>query len=152
MPGVFPKNNFVFSNQTKFPIKDYLNDAKLVSSSNNNGRLILSCAKTYETIVTAKSEDNQEEVQVQRSPVPTYAFPKGFEALITEICDDIEVAELKLKVGGFEMHLKRNIESPIVHVPVVSSPPSPPPSASKPAVSASSMKSSSEKLKSIYKC
>lgn len=56
MPGVFPKNNFVFSNQTKFSIKDYLNDAKLVSSSNNNGRLILSCAKTYETIVIAKSE------------------------------------------------------------------------------------------------
>ncbi|OIT03639.1 PREDICTED: uncharacterized protein LOC109225681 [Nicotiana attenuata] len=146
MPGVFPANNVVFSNLTMFPIKGFLNDAKLVSSSNKNGRLILSCAKTSETIVTAKSEDNQQKVQVQRISLPTDTFPKGFEALITKVCDDTEIAELKLKVGGFEMHLKRNIESPIVHAPVVSPPPSPPPSASKPAVSASSMKSSSEKI------
>ncbi|MCD7453986.1 hypothetical protein HAX54_023053, partial [Datura stramonium] len=67
-------------------------------------------------------------------------------ALITEVCDNTEVAELKLKVGGFEMHLKRKIEAPIVHAPVVSALPSLPPSASKLTVPASPMKSSSEKI------
>ncbi|MCD9641253.1 hypothetical protein HAX54_027343 [Datura stramonium] len=79
MPGICLMNNAVISNLTKFPIKGSQNGSNFVSSSNKNSRLILSCAKTSETTVTAKSEDSQQKVQVQRRPLPTNTFPKGFE-------------------------------------------------------------------------
>ncbi|KAJ8552932.1 hypothetical protein K7X08_020325 [Anisodus acutangulus] len=158
MPGVIPTNSVAFSKPTKLPLKGSSIDARVMSSPNKHGRLILSCAKTSETTVTAKSNgavlaDSHQKVPTERSPLPTATFPKGFEALITEVCDDTEVAELKLKVGDFELHLKRNIEAPVVPVPVVSAPPPPPPSASKPSISstaaapaASPGKSSTEKI------
>ncbi|KAK4363585.1 hypothetical protein RND71_018826 [Anisodus tanguticus] len=174
MPGVIPTNSIAFSKPTKLLLKGSSNDARVMSSPNKHGRLILSCAKTSETTVTAKSNgeftlllhqaklplsegavlaDSHQKVPTERSPLPTATFPKGFEALITEVCDDTEVAELKLKVGDFELHLKRSIEAPVVPVPVVSAPPPPPPSASKPSISstaaapaASPGKSSSEKI------
>ncbi|XP_059301768.1 uncharacterized protein LOC132053666 isoform X2 [Lycium ferocissimum] len=160
MHGVIPMNSVAYSKPTKFPLKGSTNGARLASSPNKHVRLILSCAKTSETTVTAKSDGtvlaaSHQKVPTERSPLPTATFPKGFEALITEVCDDTEVAELKLKVGDFELHLKRNIESPVVPAPVVSTPPppSPPPSASKPSISstvaapaASQGKSSSEKI------
>ncbi|KAH9308986.1 hypothetical protein KI387_036897, partial [Taxus chinensis] len=37
-------------------------------------------------------------------------FPDGFESLIMEVCDETDVAEIKLKAGNFEMHMRRNIE------------------------------------------
>ncbi|XP_004240889.1 uncharacterized protein [Solanum lycopersicum] len=137
MPGVIPTNNIAFSKPTKFSLKGSSNGARRISSPNKHGRLILSCAKTSETTVTAKSGDGNHKVPTESSPLPTATFPKGFEALITEVCDDTEVAELKLKVGDFELHLKRNIEAPVVPAPVVSAPPPPPPppSASKPSIS-----------------
>ncbi|CAN4102334.1 unnamed protein product [Withania somnifera] len=157
MPGVIPTNSISFSKSTKFPLKDYSNGARFVSSPIKHGRLILSCAKISESTVTARSggvvlADSHQKVPVptKSSPLPTTTFPKGFEALITEVCDDTEVAELKLKVGYFELHLKRNIEGPVMPAPVVSAPP---PSASKPsilstatALAASPGKSSSEKV------
>lgn len=36
-------------------------------------------------------------------------FPKGFQALIDVVCEQTQIAELKLKVGDFEMLLKRNV-------------------------------------------
>ncbi|XP_047270761.1 biotin carboxyl carrier protein of acetyl-CoA carboxylase isoform X6 [Capsicum annuum] len=162
MPGVIPTNSIAFSKFTKLTLKDSSNGARFMSSPNKHGRLMLSCAKTSETTVTAKSDgavlaDSHKKVPTESSPLPTTTFPKGFEALITEVCDDTEVAELKLKVGGFELHLKRNIEAPVVPAPVVSTPtPTPPPSASKPSISstatapaASLRKSSSEKVGSL---
>lgn len=155
MPGFIPTNSIAFSKPTNFSLKGSSNGASLTSSPNKHGRLILSCAKTSETTVTTKSVDSHQKVPTESSPLPTATFPKGFEALITEVCDDTEVAELKLKVGDFELHLKRNIEAPVVHAPVVSTPPSPPPpsSVSKPSISsttaapaASPGKSSSEKI------
>ncbi|KAM3309058.1 putative protein isoform X1 [Capsicum chacoense] len=159
MPGVIPTTSIAFSKPTKLTLKDSSNGARFMSSPNKHGRLMLSCAKTSETTMTAKSDgavlaDSHKKVPTESSPLPTTTFPKGFEALITEVCDDTEVAELKLKVGGFELHLKRNIEAPVVPAPVVSAPtPPPPPSASKPSISstatapaASPRKSSSEKV------
>ncbi|OIT21608.1 PREDICTED: uncharacterized protein LOC109218695 [Nicotiana attenuata] len=153
IPGVIPMNNVGFSKPTKFPLKGSSNGAKLVSSTNKHSSFILSCAKTSETTVTAKSDDSHQKVSTEKSPLPTATFPKGFEALITEVCDDTEVAELKLKIGDFELHLKRDIEAPIVPAPVVSTPPPPPPSASKPSTASTAAapatspgKSSSEKI------
>ncbi|KAJ6726856.1 hypothetical protein OIU79_004896 [Salix purpurea] len=51
-------------------------------------------------------------------------FPNGFEALVLEVCDETEIAELKLKVGDFEMHLKRNVGA--AKAPLISSTPPPP--------------------------
>ncbi|XP_055830574.1 uncharacterized protein LOC129899593 isoform X2 [Solanum dulcamara] len=135
MPGVIPTNIIAFSKPYKLPLKGSSNGARLMPFPNRHGRLILSCAKTSETTVTAKSGDSNQKVPTESSPMPTATFPKGFEALITEVCDDTEVAELKLKVGDFELHLKRNIEAPIVAAPVVSAPPPPPTSASKSSIS-----------------
>ncbi|CAN4101593.1 unnamed protein product [Withania somnifera] len=134
MPGVFPINSIAFSKPTKFPLKGYSNGVKFMSSPKKHGRLILSSAKTSESTVTVRSGDSHQNVPTESSPLPTATFPKGFEVSITEVCDDTEVAELKLKVGDLEMHLKRNIEDPVAPAPVISSPP-PPPSASKPSVS-----------------
>ncbi|GLJ37116.1 hypothetical protein SUGI_0752580 [Cryptomeria japonica] len=52
-------------------------------------------------------------------------FPDGFESLIMEVCDETDVAEIKLKAGNFEMHMRRNIEkrngpSPSVAAPIIS--------------------------------
>lgn len=157
IPGVIPTNSIAFSKPTKLPLKGYSNGARFMSSPNKHGRLILPCAKTSESTVTARSGDSHQKVPTESSPLPTATFPKGFEALITEVCDDTEVAELKLKVGDFELHMKRNIEAPVVPAPIVSAPPPPPPpSAIKPSISstatspaASPGKSSSEKVSSF---
>lgn len=137
VPGIIPTNSIAFSKPTNFSLKGSSNGARLMSSPNKHGRLILSCAKTSETTVTTKSGDSHQKVPTESRPLPTATFPKGFEALITEVCDDTEVAELKLKVGDFELHLKRNIEAPVAPAPVVSAPPPPPPpsSVSKPSIS-----------------
>lgn len=55
MPGVIPTNSIAFSKPYKLPLKGSSNGARLMPFRNKHGRLILSCAKTSETTVTAKS-------------------------------------------------------------------------------------------------
>lgn len=69
--------------------------------------MVFSCTKVSETTVAVKSDDAQPQGSLKKNL--RASFPDGFEALILEVCDETEVAELKLKVGEFEMHLKRNI-------------------------------------------
>ncbi|CAD5166170.1 unnamed protein product [Musa acuminata subsp. malaccensis] len=65
----------------------------------------------------------------------TSTFPNGCQTLIEEVCDLTDIAELKMKVGDFEMFLKRDvgisnapnsvsapIESPITAPPIPSKP------------------------------
>ncbi|KAH7510533.1 hypothetical protein FEM48_ZijujUnG0118500 [Ziziphus jujuba var. spinosa] len=73
------------------------------------------------------------------------------QALMLEVCDETEIAELKLKVGDFEMHLKRNVGATTTPLSSIS-PTTPPPIPSKPMVEStpaapppSPPKSSSEK-------
>lgn len=62
-------------------------------------------------------------------------FPKGLEALVLEVCDETEIVELKLKVGDFELHMKRDIGTPKSTVaPPIVSPTIAPPIPSKPMV------------------
>jgi len=58
-------------------------------------------------------------------------FPDGIESFITEVCDETDIAEIKLKAGSFAMHIRRNIEkskrpssvaSPLTAPPVPSEP------------------------------
>ncbi|KAL2541816.1 hypothetical protein Adt_02794 [Abeliophyllum distichum] len=79
-------------------------------------------------------------------------FPNGFEALLTEVCEETKIAELKVKFGGFQMHMKRNIQIAPTPAPIVS-PTSAPPVPSKPmnesapaASPPSPPKSSAEKI------
>ncbi|WVZ08912.1 hypothetical protein V8G54_022258 [Vigna mungo] len=53
------------------------------------------------------------------------------QALVLEVCDETEIAELKVKVGDFEMHIKRNIGATKVSLSNIS-PTTPPPIPSKP--------------------
>ncbi|KVI07033.1 Biotin/lipoyl attachment [Cynara cardunculus var. scolymus] len=51
--------------------------------------------------------------------------------LVLGVCDETQIAELKMKIGNFEMHLKRNIKSAAAIIPVAS-PTEAPPIPSKP--------------------
>ncbi|KAI8540160.1 hypothetical protein RHMOL_Rhmol09G0240600 [Rhododendron molle] len=82
---------------------------KLASSPIRREGMTVSCANTLETTLTTMSDDGRQQGSDNKNPLPRATFPSGFEALILEVCDETEVAELKLKVGDFEMHLKRNI-------------------------------------------
>ncbi|XP_008800842.2 uncharacterized protein LOC103715096 isoform X1 [Phoenix dactylifera] len=74
---------------------------------------------------------------IQKINAQNSTFPNGFETFVLEVCDQTNVAELKLKVGDFEMHLKRGIETPKVPTsiaPPIESPTTAPPIPSKPMV------------------
>lgn len=87
---------------------------------------LVSCAKTAEVSVSSKSNDSSSAVSTGKHNLPSATFPNLFEALVLEVCDETSVAELKLKVGDMEMHLKRNIgatSAPVsVSAPAVSPP------------------------------
>lgn len=80
--------------------------------------------------------------------VPKSTFPNGFEALVLKVCDETEVAELKLKVGEFEMCLKRDTGSQTASTLVAQSA-VPPPVPSQPKVESSSAAPQGTPRKSI---
>ncbi|KAG9150266.1 hypothetical protein Leryth_009820 [Lithospermum erythrorhizon] len=128
--GIFAINNGAFSGlnmKTNFP-------------SIKRGRLHVTCAKTSETKVPTTSEDGSAKRSLEKNSTRRATFPNVFEDLVTQVCDETEIAELKVKVGGFEMNLKRNLAS-MAPPPVISSPP---PAPSTPAVEAAPPATSSE--------
>ncbi|XP_057489124.1 uncharacterized protein LOC130775053 isoform X2 [Actinidia eriantha] len=108
---------------------------KLVSNPVKRGGMIVSCLKKSETTGAVKSDDSQPQGLLETNYLRRATFPNGLEALVMEVCDETEVAELKLKVGDFEMHLKRNVGATEAPMSVASSttttpessPASPPP-------------------------
>ncbi|KAK1570455.1 hypothetical protein Q3G72_002154 [Acer saccharum] len=139
-PGVVP----VYNNRWAASSKSY----KLISSPAKRYLTVVSSAKTSEAAVTAKSEESTTQSSLEKKTRRSAAFPSGFEALVLEVCDETEIAELKLKIGEFEMHVKRNVGamtaplaniSPTTPPPIptepmgVSTPVAPPPSPPKPA-------------------
>ncbi|RYR00044.1 hypothetical protein Ahy_B07g088091 isoform B [Arachis hypogaea] len=98
-------------------------------------RTQVSCQKTAEPISLSKSDASLQSFPTEKNPSQAASFPYGFEslglttivsqsiiifvtlpvssgydqALVTEVCDETQIAELKVKVGEFEMHMKRNI-------------------------------------------
>ncbi|KAL0402959.1 UNVERIFIED_CONTAM: hypothetical protein Sradi_1936700 [Sesamum radiatum] len=155
-PGTVTINNSAFSNPSKLPVCG----GKLSSSTNRHGAILVSCVKNSETTATSKSNsdpngavlsDNQQNGLLEKKSLSSVTFPNGFEALLTEVCDETKIAELKLKFGAFKIHMKRNIDGPPVPAPVVpqtTAPPVPskPANASAPAAPPSPPKSSSEKV------
>ncbi|KAJ6891910.1 hypothetical protein NC651_025187 [Populus alba x Populus x berolinensis] len=98
---------------------------KLISYPVKRNRRLVSCVKTSEAPAIAKTDDSNKQGSLEKNSQRNATFPNGFEALILDVCDETEVAELKLKVGDFEMHLKRDIG--VAKSPFTSSTPLPPP-------------------------
>lgn len=69
---------------------------------------ILPCLKTTETSSALTSDVSTAE---KTEAVQKSTFPTGVEGMLREICDGTTVAEVKLKVGNFQMYLKRKVES-----------------------------------------
>ncbi|KAB5544411.1 hypothetical protein DKX38_012523 [Salix brachista] len=97
---------------------------KLISYPAKRNPGLVSCLKTSEAPTIAKSDDGNKQGSLEKNSQRNATFPNGFEALVLEVCDETEIAELKLKVGDFEMHLKRNVGA--AKAPLISSTPPPP--------------------------
>ncbi|KAL3581707.1 hypothetical protein D5086_016039 [Populus alba] len=97
---------------------------KLISYPSKRNLRLVSCVKTSEAPAIAKSDDGNKQGSLENNSLRNATFPNGFEALVLEVCDETEIAELKLKVGDFEMHLKRNVGA--AKAPLISSTPLPP--------------------------
>ncbi|KAL0401139.1 UNVERIFIED_CONTAM: hypothetical protein Slati_4143800, partial [Sesamum latifolium] len=64
--------------------------------------------------------DSQQNGLSEKKSSLSATLPKGFEALLSEVCDETEIAELKFKIGAFQFHMKRKIDGPTAPAPVVS--------------------------------
>lgn len=112
---------------------------KLTFSSRQTS-IVVCCAKTPESSVSTKSDvpvNNRSKGSIDKHALRT-TFPNAFEALLLEVCDETSVAEVQLKVGDFEMHLKRNIGSMNAPIPVAPPVPSEPMVQSAPAAPSTS--------------
>ncbi|XP_042026100.1 biotin carboxyl carrier protein of acetyl-CoA carboxylase-like isoform X1 [Salvia splendens] len=99
---------------------------KNLSSRKRHAALLVSCAKTSEATISAKGDpngavlsDKKSNGAVEKKAPITATFPTGFETLLTEVCDETKIAELKVKLGAFEIHMKRNIDCPAIPAPVI---------------------------------
>lgn len=97
----------------------------------------ISCMRTSDSAI---STDTNECIgrSVEKGPLEDATFPSGFQTLLLEVCDETQIAELKLKVGNFEMHVKRNVGAAEVPAPVIASPVTPPPIPAEPVNKSSS--------------
>lgn len=148
-PGILPVHNATWSTSSRCPIQGLIVGRKFHPPLVKREGTVVSCVKTSDSTVIAKSDDSCPPKSLEKSSLRSATFPSGFEALVLEVCDETQIAELKLKVGDFEMHLKRNIEAPVsVAYPVTPQPvPSKPVIESSPAAPAPSPpKSSSGKI------
>ncbi|XP_074276624.1 uncharacterized protein LOC141600313 [Silene latifolia] len=123
-------------------------DVRKTTASFRSRGVAVACAKTPEAIVSSKSNiplDNGSNSPTEKCALRA-TFPNAFEALLLEVCDETSVAELQLKIGDYEMHLKRNVGATNVSIPMAPPVPSEPMEQSTPiAASTSATKSSSEK-------
>ncbi|XWS65788.1 hypothetical protein CRYUN_Cryun05aG0143700 [Craigia yunnanensis] len=101
------------------------------NSSTRQNVTLISCVKTPEATITVNSNvplDSTTQGLLEKKISRNATFPNGFEALVLEVCDETEVAELKMKIGDFEMHLKRNVgatQAPLSNISPTTAPPIP---------------------------
>ncbi|XP_050385882.1 uncharacterized protein LOC126802314 isoform X2 [Argentina anserina] len=136
-PGMLPVYNARRPTSSRSSFQGLMVSEKFIYSPQKRKGVLISCVKTTEAAKTENSSvlsDSKQESTSEGSPQST-VFPNGYEALMLEVCDETEIAELKLKVGDFQMHIKRNIGatsapvstiSPTVAPPIPSPPASPP--------------------------
>ncbi|GAV62445.1 Biotin_lipoyl domain-containing protein [Cephalotus follicularis] len=153
-PGMFSMHYGSWLNSSK--LYNQVGD-KLNSPSRKRNGTIISCVKASDAPVIAKSDvildgtvssDSTPQGSTEKSTLASATFPNGIEALVLEVCDETEIAELKLKIGDFEMHMKRNIgatKSPLPNI----LPTSPPPIPTKPMEESASVAPPPSQPKSI---
>ncbi|KAK1283512.1 hypothetical protein QJS10_CPB21g01450 [Acorus calamus] len=113
---------------------------RIISSQPHRRNYLLPYVKASETTLDAASNIDISEKNPEAPEKTTTVFPSGLETLVLEVCDETEIAEIKLKVGDFEMHLRRDIgavKTPPGQVPIVS-PTTPPPIPTEPMVDSAS--------------
>ncbi|TKY47591.1 Biotin carboxyl carrier protein of acetyl-CoA carboxylase [Spatholobus suberectus] len=131
---VVPIHNVRWNSKSGPFIRHLAYGQKHINSHTKGKNTLVSFAKTAEAINTSKSDASSNSTpqdSLEKKPLQNATFPNGFEALVLEVCDETEIAELKVKVGDFEMHIKRNIgatKAPLSNI----SPTTPPPIPSKP--------------------
>ncbi|KAI4306897.1 hypothetical protein L6164_030137 [Bauhinia variegata] len=147
---VVPIHNARWNSESKLYIQCLANRDNRINSQTKWKRTQVSCSNTAEAITTKQSDSTSRD-SLEKRPLQNATFPNGLEDLVLEVCDETEIAELKLKVGEFEMHLKRNIGATTAPLSNIS-PTVPPPIPTKPMVESapatpppSPPKSSSEK-------
>uniref|UniRef100_A0A2N9J7J5 Lipoyl-binding domain-containing protein n=1 Tax=Fagus sylvatica TaxID=28930 RepID=A0A2N9J7J5_FAGSY len=139
-PGLVPIYNASWPIPSKRCTQELTVGGKLILSPTKRKGAIVSSLKTSEATNNVSSDSNTQgplekktEGTSEKKTPRSATFPNGFEALLLEVCDETEVAELKLKIGDFEMHVKRDIGA--THVPMSGiSPTTPPPIPTKPMV------------------
>ncbi|KAJ8499129.1 hypothetical protein OPV22_009681 [Ensete ventricosum] len=112
---------------------------RLISSGAFQKQLVHVKASQNTSALTTNADTNEKNATatLQKKNVYKSTFPSGFQTLVEEVCDQTDVAELKLKVGDFEMLLKRdtgNSDAPISDSAPIESPITAPPIPNKPMV------------------
>ncbi|KAG9445434.1 hypothetical protein H6P81_016774 [Aristolochia fimbriata] len=111
---------------------------RLIPSPWERKRLLLPSIRSSEASLAVTSDsvpsNSYTKGPLEKKPLQTTTFPNAFESLVMEVCDETDIAELKVKVGGFEMHLKRNVGAAQVQSVAISSHSSAPDVPSKPVV------------------
>ncbi|KAF3433327.1 hypothetical protein FNV43_RR24429 [Rhamnella rubrinervis] len=126
-PGIVPMYNASRPTPSRCKIQGLTVSGKFICFTKKQKAMLVSCVKTSEAKETAKSNDSIPQGPLEKKP-QNATFPNGFEALMLEVCDETQIAELKLKVGDFEMQLKRNIgaaKAPLSNISPVTPPPIP---------------------------
>ncbi|XP_074563404.1 uncharacterized protein LOC141820022 [Curcuma longa] len=108
---------------------------RFISTVVNQKQKLLVKASQSTSVVTNVDTPERNSSESLQTNVQKSTFPKGFQALIEDVCGQTQIAELKLKVGDFEMLVKRNvgistvpnvvsapIENPIAALPIPSEP------------------------------
>ncbi|KAJ0705194.1 putative biotin/lipoyl attachment [Helianthus annuus] len=125
-PAVVPMHTAKWLTSTKSHVLTF--GSELVSSPKKRVGIVVSCVKKSDDVVIDESKGSSEKSFSRRA-----TFPSGFEELVVGVCDETQIAELKIKIGDFEMYLKRNIQSAEAEAPtLVVSPTEAPPIPSKP--------------------
>ncbi|KAK4798241.1 hypothetical protein SAY86_030567 [Trapa natans] len=132
-PGMVPAH-CSWSSFRKIEIHGLRVAGDILCSPKRRNASITASVKAPDAVVTSNSSvlaENTSKESKENNALQSAIFPAGFEALLLEVCDETEVAELKLKIGGFEMHVKRNVGAAKSPISVVS-PSVPPPIPSEP--------------------
>ncbi|KAK8487294.1 hypothetical protein V6N11_012797 [Hibiscus sabdariffa] len=96
------------------------------SNPSTRTAILTASARTSEATVIVKPNDSTSQGSLEKKSPQNATFPNGFEALVLEVCDETEIAGLKMKIGDFEIHLKRNVGATKAPMSIISPTTAPP--------------------------
>ncbi|KAL3717947.1 hypothetical protein ACJRO7_003131 [Eucalyptus globulus] len=123
-PGVVPVQSYSPPSK-KLYVQGFA--ARGIAPSRTRNAAVVSCLKTSEATGVAKSSEGNTRDSKDKTTSPRATFPSAFEELLLEVCDETQIAELKLKIGDIEMQVKRNLGATKEAFASIPSPTTPPP-------------------------